>query len=458
MDEVTKIDRSTGEIIWRMGGKMNQFLFVDDINDSTGFCRQHDIRVLPNGNITLFDNGNCHEPPFSRAVEYEVDADQMTVTKVWEFRDSPDIFSRFMGNAQRLPNGNTMIGWGGMNPNLTEVRSDGSKAFELTFREGINCYRAFRFDWEGVAAAPYLWADTTDSVLSLGFVKFGDENISAFRVYRGDSPAPETVVETATGNSAVITGFDAGATLYFRVTSLDGDGNESPFSNEVEVTPEFSSMNYTAELSINPRTLNKKSHGNWILADITLPVDCPYPATDVDIGSLRLNNTVAADEKYSVHSAASKSTVKVKFARREVLDVLPIGDAVAVKVSGAVGDASFECIDYITVIHPEAGPLAAGTREPAVYELTLDQNLPNPFNPSTVIRYELTEWGSVMIGVYDVNGSLVKTLVDRGRPAGRHEVVWHGDDEHGNKVSSGVYFYRLRAGDRTLTKKMILLK
>src|SRR5262249_2613358 len=67
IDEITKISSETGEMLWRLGGKNNQFTFV---NDSLGLSYQHDIRRLPNGHITIFDNGNYHSVKGSRAVEY----------------------------------------------------------------------------------------------------------------------------------------------------------------------------------------------------------------------------------------------------------------------------------------------------------------------------------------------------------------------------------------------------
>ncbi len=76
LDEVTKINRQTGDIIWRLGGKNNQFSFI---NDSIGFSHQHDIRRLPNGDITLFDDGNLHWSQLpSRAAEYKLDEQNLT--------------------------------------------------------------------------------------------------------------------------------------------------------------------------------------------------------------------------------------------------------------------------------------------------------------------------------------------------------------------------------------------
>lgn len=142
LNEITKINRSTGDIIWRLGGVNNQFTFT---NDTIPFHYQHDIRRIANGNITLFDNGNFRTPSFSRALEYSLDEINKTATKVWEYRNTPEIYAAFMGSVQRLQNGNTLIGWGGSNTNtLTEVTSAGNIALEMNYPAGIWSYRVFR--------------------------------------------------------------------------------------------------------------------------------------------------------------------------------------------------------------------------------------------------------------------------------------------------------------------------
>jgi hypothetical protein len=83
---------------------------------------------------------------------------------------------------------------------------------------------------------------------------------------------------------------------------------------------------------------------------------------------------------------------------------------------------------------------------------------PNPFNPHTAISYRMMEGGSAEIVVYDVLGRHVRTLVKGVVPAGDQEVVWDGRDDSGNLVSSGVYFYQLRAGNVVETQRMVLLK
>jgi len=145
-DEITKIDRSTGDIIWRWGGKNNQFKFV---NDPIGFSHQHSVRRSPTGTLILFDDGNFHTPQFSRAVEYSMDEETKTVTQVWQFRHSPDMYAFAMGSVQRLPNGNTLIGWGmGLEAAVTEVRPDGGVALELRLPDSVVSYRALSFPWQ----------------------------------------------------------------------------------------------------------------------------------------------------------------------------------------------------------------------------------------------------------------------------------------------------------------------
>jgi len=88
----------------------------------------------------------------------------------------------------------------------------------------------------------------------------------------------------------------------------------------------------------------------------------------------------------------------------------------------------------------------------------LSQNQPNPFNPTTTIRFVLPVREDVTLAIYDANGHLVRTLVNEVQGYGAHEVTWDGRDDDGAAMGSGVYFYRLRAGKLTESKKMVLLK
>ncbi len=88
----------------------------------------------------------------------------------------------------------------------------------------------------------------------------------------------------------------------------------------------------------------------------------------------------------------------------------------------------------------------------------LRQNTPNPFNPSTTIAFSLPESAPVTLAIYDVNGRMVRTLVSGERAAGMHEVVWNGMDDNGRAVASGVYVYRLAAGNDVSTRRLALIR
>lgn len=91
-------------------------------------------------------------------------------------------------------------------------------------------------------------------------------------------------------------------------------------------------------------------------------------------------------------------------------------------------------------------------------KLSIHQNYPNPFNPSTTIRYSLPEHSKITIIIYNQLGQKVKTLVNQNQSAGNHQIDWDGKNEIGQSLSSGIYFYQLKAGDFIKTHKMVLLK
>jgi hypothetical protein len=92
------------------------------------------------------------------------------------------------------------------------------------------------------------------------------------------------------------------------------------------------------------------------------------------------------------------------------------------------------------------------------FRYTLAQNFPNPFNPKTRIQFSMKEKGLVTLKVYNVAGQLVRTLVNEVRDAGPHEILWHGDNDRGSSVASGVYFYKMDTKQFSQTKKMVLLR
>jgi hypothetical protein len=85
-------------------------------------------------------------------------------------------------------------------------------------------------------------------------------------------------------------------------------------------------------------------------------------------------------------------------------------------------------------------------------------NAPNPFNPRTRIDFELAATELVRLEIFDARGALVHTLVSEVLPPGRHQRFWDGTDASGRRVASGLYFYRLAAGDHRTVRKMLMVK
>lgn len=91
-------------------------------------------------------------------------------------------------------------------------------------------------------------------------------------------------------------------------------------------------------------------------------------------------------------------------------------------------------------------------------QFKLSQNFPNPFNPTTTINFSLENESTISIDIYNVTGEKVKTLFNGIEKAGSHSIEWNGADNFGNKLPTGVYFYRLNSKDFSETKKLIILK
>src|SRR5215217_134807 len=142
---VYKIDRKTGDVLWRLGGKKSDF----EMGQRTRTAFQHDARRQKDGTITIFDNG-AH-PNFldqSRVIVLDIDEEEMKATLVREYASPEKILATSQGNAQFLPDGNVFVGWGSA-PFVSEFSREGELLFEARFPPGCESYKAFRFLWEG---------------------------------------------------------------------------------------------------------------------------------------------------------------------------------------------------------------------------------------------------------------------------------------------------------------------
>jgi hypothetical protein len=193
---VYKIDRQTGEIIWRLGGKESDF----EIGQGTRFAYQHDARRQPDGTITIFDNGTTifedgvpKAVEESRGIELELDEEEMSAVLVREYTHPDKQFAHAGGNMQGLPNGNVLIGWGRA-PVFSEFSKDGgllfSASFPPVFSPTDGTYRAFRFPWSGQPDEdPAAVAETgPDDEVTLYTSWNGATEVASWEVLAGPGP------------------------------------------------------------------------------------------------------------------------------------------------------------------------------------------------------------------------------------------------------------------------------
>ena len=253
----------------------------------------------------------------------------------------------------------------------------------------------------------------------------------------------------ANNSSKVISNFYAG--LFF-----DWDMVESSGDNDTTAYDNTGNLAYVYHIGGNPNTwigtalVSDNNYGYWGIEN---------GGTD---GGFQIYDGFSDTEKWQ---ALSSGIGKAKAGPGDISEVtsggpytIQPGDTLDVAFAIAAGaniqdlrnsiaTARFQYNRLITDVRSESGsaPLGFG----------LEQNYPNPFNPSTIINYSIPKSEHVVIKVYDIMGNVVSTLVDENKPAGHYNISF---STAGMKLASGVYFYRIAAGDFTATKKLLLLK
>jgi hypothetical protein len=142
---VYKVDGETGAVIWRLGGKRNDFA----MGSGTGFAWQHDARLHPGNVLSLFDDGgNPRVQPQSKALMLHLDVKHMRATLHRRYVHHPPVEAHALGSTQVLPNGNVLVGWG-TSPYFSEHTDGGRVVFDARLPEGGENYRVLRFPWAG---------------------------------------------------------------------------------------------------------------------------------------------------------------------------------------------------------------------------------------------------------------------------------------------------------------------
>ena len=187
------VSRHDGHLLARIGGKRSDYT----MGPGTPMIGQHQAILQPNGTISVFDNGgSTHYPTVpdrpSRGIVIRLDAPTQSVSLVREYlHPGQNLFSRSQGSMQVLPSGNVFIGWGGGNPNLTELTEDGQLAMESHIDPpNDDTYRAYRLPWRAVPAAPPdVIASTSQTGTDVYASWNGATEVARWQVLAGDDPA-----------------------------------------------------------------------------------------------------------------------------------------------------------------------------------------------------------------------------------------------------------------------------
>lgn len=495
LDEITKINRQTGDIIWRLGGEHNQFTFVND--PMNGFNWQHDIRSLGDGYYSLFDNGREHNPSTSRAVIYELDTENKTATLTWEHRNPPGTdVSLFMGNFQKLPNGNAFINWGmRYRPKATEVTPDGNIVYEMNFANKVAAYRTHRFPWRGKVEAPYLIVDSGNNYVTLIFNKFGDADVDYYNIYGGTAPNSTTLLDTSRTTLKHFYQLENQRTYYFRVTAVSSDGTESSFSEEKTgfVTKKApgenlidngdfsqSTREWLLELGDSSKAtweaISNEAHiqieeanavpdgiafrqGGFLLArgeEYILEFDARADAPKAIGVRIHATNAIDKDVARIGNIAINRRTQQFSF--RFFISSSTILDAELSFLLGS--DEQDVYLDNIQLKRARVGTGVSYEELDSISQFKLLGNYPNPFNMNTTIQYRLDQSANVELAIYNLLGQKLRTLVHDFQSQGEHFVKWDGKDDNGRDLSSGAYLYRLRVPSFNIneSRKIMLLR
>ncbi len=480
-----KVNSTTGEVMWRFGGVQNDFTLIDDTD---GISYQHDIKAVPGepNHYTIFDNGTYHTPPYSRAIEYVFDTENMTATKVWEYRTENEDYAHWMGNAQRLENGNTMINF--VEPELpkaVEVTKEGDVVYQANYGVESHAYRTFRFDWQTTPNAPYLVVEPLPDRTRLIFNHFGERKPEKYKVYYGFSPYELDELQEVETPYLDVFGLDNLTPYYFKIASVYADGSVSSYSNVESVLTQFyepgdnfifngdfsegeSYWNVSHSSITNVEYLFHEGNATFyifeggattediILYQTAIPLYKGRNYTfrfDAFAGGnkiIRPEIRMADDPKTS-YSKTSDIVVRSTPRTFEYQFTMDEDTDLEAELAFEVGGSNiYITIDNVYISETVTDVVDDNIAEPV---FNLSQNYPNPFNPVTIINYSIPNSDFVKVEVFNSIGEKISTLVNGVQNAGNHTVQFNGKE-----LASGVYLLKLKAGNFVSVKKMVLIK
>jgi hypothetical protein len=227
---VYEVNRQSGAVEWRLGGKRPSFR----MGAGTGTAYQHDARWQPDHTITIFDNGATPKAhAYSRAIRERIDFKRRTVSLISRDVRTPPVLSGSQGNDQALANGDWFVGWG-ESPYFTEFTAAGQMVFDAHLPAPAQVYRSFRFEWSAVpAAVPSIALKTAGAATTVYASWNGATGVRGWRVLAGATP-----VTLATVAEVPSRGFETAVTVpsaapVFAVQALGASGEALASSHAI---------------------------------------------------------------------------------------------------------------------------------------------------------------------------------------------------------------------------------
>ncbi len=230
---VYKLNRHTGRVMWRLGGKRSDFA----LGHGTRFSWQHDARMLSADEVTLFDDGAGAQrtEPDSRGIVLTLDHRQRRVRLTRAYHNPRPVLAWAMGSMQTLADGNVVIGWGTA-PVMSEFTAAGAQLARMQMPPGRNSYRAFRLPWSGTPVTPPAVAARAAAGGTTVYASWnGATGVAGWEVAVGPSPAALTTVTVAPRHGFETAIVVPGAAGYAAVMALDAAGRRLASSRPIRL-------------------------------------------------------------------------------------------------------------------------------------------------------------------------------------------------------------------------------
>lgn len=231
-----QIQESTGKILWRLGGLKSSF----KMGPGTKTAWQHDGRILPNGEVSFFDDGaNPPKHSQSRAVKIALNFTTHEAHLTSQITHSPPLLAASQGNVQTLPDGNLLVGWGGV-PQITEYTPSGSPLFDAHLPYAMIFYRAYRHPWKGQPASPPAIVATLNNTSEEVIVHTswnGATEVASWRILAGSSAKSLQEQQTVPTGGFETTAIVPKKLSYAEVQALSAAGKVLGTSQAVKVAP-----------------------------------------------------------------------------------------------------------------------------------------------------------------------------------------------------------------------------